>query len=184
MSKSMLEAFCKAQYNALNAKDNKERIGYMIAGIKDGKFYDLSTGTDYGVFDESIPDTEFIPESALEIQRVTGAKLATFSMGMNKFFDVYGANPKGSKDVDGTDTDSSDDAEDERNDTVVDSTSVNDADSDSDSNTPKVDYEALEKACKKAIKKGDLKKAGKLLEKLVDQDCHKKLSKKLAKASK
>jgi len=167
----MIEAFAKAQYNALNAKDNKERIGYMIAGIKDGKFYDLKTDTDYGVFDESIPDTVFIPESALEIQRVTGAKLATFSMAMNKFFDEYGSNPKGSEDE-------VDDVQDTECDTNT------DTDTSSDGEVPEIDYEALEKACKKAIKKGDLKKAGKLLEKLVDQDCHKKLSKKLAKASK
>lgn len=155
MSKKMIEAFCKAQYNALNAKDNKERIGYMIAGIKDGKFYDLKTDTDYGVFDETIPDTVFIPESALEIQRVTGAKLATFSVAMNKFFEKYGSNPKQETE----ETEEAEEAED-------------------------VDYTALEKACKKAIKKGDLTKATKLLEELDGQDCHKKLSKKLAKASK
>ena len=179
MSKSMIQAFALAQLASLISKDNKGRLKYTIAGCKDGHLYDHN-GQDYGLFNADAPDTVFIPESDLELSRITGVKLEGIAKKASAFFDVYGAKPKGSKDVDGTDTDSSDDAEDERNDTVVDSTSVNDADSDSDSNTPKVDYEALEKACKKAIKKGNMKKATKLLVKLEGQKCHKKLSKKVS----
>ena len=175
MSKSMIEAFAKAQYRALNAENNKERIGYMIAGIKDGKFYDHKTDTDYGVFDDGgvIPDTVFIPESDLELQRITGAKLATLTLNMTKFFDTYGANPKEAEDVKSDTKDTSGSSDD------TDATSADTSESE-----PAVDYDALEKACKKAIKKGDVKKATKLLAKLDGQDCHKKLSKKLKKVSK
>ena len=161
MSKSMVQAMIKGQYNALNAKDNKERLRYMVAGIKDGKFYD-SVGTDYGTFDEDVEDVEFITEKDLNLSRITGSKIASITIAMQKFFDTYNgiAAP-----------------------TDVETTEQPDTNELEASEMGEPDYEALEKACKKAIKKGDIKKATKLLAKLDGQDCHKKLSKKLKKVS-
>ena len=152
MSKKHIEALITAEFVVLSAKDNKERLKYIVAGIKDGKFYDYA-GTDYGIFDEAAPDTVFIEESDLELSRITSSKITTITMNMKKFFTEYNGenvevNPQDNEDekIDG--------------DTVI-------------------DTEAVEKACKKAIKKGDFKKAQKLIDKIGG---HKKLQKKLDKA--
>ena len=84
MSKSMIGAFAKAQLNLLLAKDNKEKLRYCIAGCKDEHLYSHS-GTNYGKV-EGAEDTVFIPESDLELSRITGAKLATIARKMDKFF--------------------------------------------------------------------------------------------------
>jgi len=138
MSKNMIEALVKSQYNGLNAKDNKERLGYMVAGIKDGKFYDHTSNTDYGVFDANAEDAVFIPESDLELSRITGAKIATVTVAMQKWFDTYTGNGNGAE----VPAEESEVADEE------------------------IDTEAVEKARKKAIKKGDLDKAQKLIDKL------------------
>jgi len=174
MSKSMTEAFVKAQFRALNAENNKERIGYMVAGIKDGKFYDHKTDTDYGVFNTDSPDTVFIPESDLELQRITGAKLATLTLNMTKFFDAYGANP----------TETAEGGEDKTeltpNESHRDEACVKSAEGEQPSES--VDVDALIKAFAKAIKKGKAKKAQKIINKLGEAGAKvKKLKKELEK---
>lgn len=161
----MIQAMIKGQYNALNAKDNKERLRYMVAGIKDGKFYDF-VGTNYGVFDENVEDTEFIKESDLELSRITGAKIASITIAMQKFFDTYN----------GVVTE-------EENEPETEALPKTELTKDTNVAEEEADYEALEKACKKAIKKGDVKKASKILKKLEGRKSHKKLSKKLKKVS-
>jgi len=156
MSKKMIEAYVKAQHAVLTCKDNKERLRFTVAGIKDGKFYDYS-GTDYGVFDENAPDTVFIPESDLELSRITGSKLATITLKMQKFFDAYFGEGEADEVIDVE--------------VVVGSEATEEGE--------EIDTEAVEKAVKKAIKKEDFKKAQKLIDKLGG---HKKLQKKLDKA--
>jgi len=154
MSKKMIESYVKAQHAVLTCKDNKERLRFTVAGIKDGKFYDYS-GTNYGVFDENAPDTVFIPESDLELGRITGSKLATITLKMQKFFDTYFGEGEPTEEVEPTTTEAPTEEGEE------------------------IDTEAVEKAVKKAIKKEDFKKAQKLIDKLGG---HKKLQKKLDKA--
>ena len=159
MSKVMIEAFIKAQYSALNAKNNKERLGYMVAGIKDGKFYDKCGNIDYGTFDVDAPDAEFITQDDVELTRVTSTKILSVTENMNTYFREYN---KEDTEVEDTDTEVEDT-----------DTEVEDV----------VDYEALETECKKAIKKGNFPKAQKILVKLNGQTCYKKLAKKLKKAT-
>ena len=90
MSKSHIEAFVKAQYNALLSKDNKDRLRYIVAGCKDGRLYS-NTGTDYGEIDA--PDTVFSESTDLDLSRVTTVKLNTINDKMLAFFAEYGANP-------------------------------------------------------------------------------------------
>lgn len=167
MSKSMMEAYIKAQHAVLTCKDNKERLRYTVAGIKDGKFYDHS-GTDYGMFDENAPDTVFIPESDLELSRITGTKLAGITLKMQKFFESYN-----------TDEDVSTEDADEPKEKKAKKSKSSEADAEASDEEPEIDTEAVEKAVKKAIKKSDFKKAQKLIDKLGG---HKKLQKKLDKA--
>ena len=137
MSKEMIKAHIVAQYAVLTSKDNKERLKYMVAGIKDGKFFDYA-GTDYGMFDENAPDTVFIPDSDLSLSRITGVKLAGITLSMQKFFENYengGSEPTEEQ-------------------------------CDPEPSDEEIDTGAVEKACKKAIKKGDFKKAQKLIDKL------------------
>ena len=155
----MIEAFVKAQFLALSAKNNKERLGYMIAGIKDGKFYDLTTDVDYGTFDVDAPDAEFITQADLEMSRVATTKIQSVTASMVDYFAKYNS------------------------DEVIDVEVVEDEVVEDEVVEDEIDYEALETECKKSIKKGKLSKAQKLLAKLEGQDCHKKLSKKLKKAS-
>jgi len=157
MSKKMMRTHVVAQYAILNAETNKDRLKYIVAGIKNGKFYDYA-GTDYGVFDKDAPDTEFMPESDLGLSRITGSKLATITIKMQKFFDSYFDEDKGEPEE----------------------YTKEEAEAEADT-VEEVDTEAVEKAIKKAIKKGDLKKAQKLIDKLGG---HKKLQKKLDKAGK
>jgi len=91
MSKSHIEAFVKAQYNALLSKDNKDRLRYIVAGCKDGRLYS-NTGTDYGEFDA--PDTVFSESTDLDLSRVTTVKLNTINDKMLAFFAEYGVNPE------------------------------------------------------------------------------------------
>lgn len=167
MSQKHITALVKAQYKALNAKDNKERLTYMIAGIKDGKFYTHAHVADFGIFDVNAPDTVFIPEKDLELSRITGAKIATITMNMEKFFDAYygGETTEPQPDI----------APETKPETPIpDPEALKELDEDG--------VEKLAKACKKAIKAEDFKKARKILSKLDGQDCYKKLAKKLAKA--
>jgi len=160
MSQSMIQAFTKGQYKAINAKDNKERLKFTVAGCRGGHLF-AHDGTDYGLFNADAPDTEFITLKDLELSRITGAKIAQITQKMEAFFDKYGANPTEQPEAKAeleTETTSEDAANDE----------------------PEIDTEAVVKACKKAIKKGNTKKALKLLNKLPeDSKEFKKLSKKL-----
>lgn len=176
MSKSMIESYVKGQYLALGAKDNKERLGYIIAGCKDGKLYSYD-GTDYGMFNVDAPDTVFIAESDLELSRITGVKIANITKLMDDFFAKYGDNPVES---------SNDDME--NSETPVESVESTPKkekkikSDDVEAPAPvedEIDTEAVTTAVKKAIKKGDFKKAQKLIDKLGGD---KKLQKKLDKA--
>ena len=157
MSKSMIASLVKAQFAALNAKDNKERLRYTVAGIKDGKLYD-AVGTNYGVYDENAEDTVFIEDSDFELSRITSAKIKNVTDKMLAFFNETDEVVE-TKEVEETDE-------------VVEPEVVE---------TKEVDFEAVEVACKKAIKKGNVKKASKLLAKLDGQSCYKKLAKKIMK---
>ena len=168
MSKKHIEAVVRAQFKALGAKDNKERLGYMIAGIKDGKFYTHAHGATFGIFDTEVEDTVFIPESDLELSRITGAKIATVTLNMTKFFDRYysedNEEPEKGEASDGDDT-------------TADQPAV-----DSEPELSEGILEKLAKECKKCIKTEDFKKAKKILVKLEGSEFHKKLAKKLKKA--
>ncbi len=168
MSKSMIQAFALAQLASLISKDNKGRLKYTIAGCKDGHLYDHN-GQDYGLFNADAPDTVFIPESDLELSRITGVKLEGIAKKASAFFDVYGADPKDEGAV-----------EREADEPTEEQSDPEPTGGDVDKTDEAVDYDALEKACKKAIKKGNMKKATKLLVKLEGQKCHKKLSKKVS----
>ena len=163
MSKSMLAAFAISQMKALSAKDNKERLRFTIAGCKDGKLYD-HVGTNYGVFDENAPDVVFIPESDLELTRITGVKIAGIIEKAEAFFNEYAFDKV---------------VEVEEVEEVVEVEEVEEIVEDTVEVEEKIDTEAVEKAAKKAIKKGDFKKAQKLIDKLGGS---KKLQKKLNKA--
>ena len=154
MSKQHIETLIKAQHAVLTCADNKERLRYTVAGIKDGKFYDHS-GTDYGVFDEDAPDTVFIPEADLDLQRITGAKLKSIAGKMTAFFEAYNSNEPA-----------------EIDEVIEDEAPAEPAEE-------AIDMDALEKACKKAIKGEKFGKAQKLIDKMGG---HKKLQKKLDKA--
>ena len=160
MSKKHIEAFIKAQFASLGAKDTKERLGYTVAGIKDGKFYDLKGRTDYGSIEDA-EDCVFIPEDTMQLSRITTVKINAITANMNSYFAV-GTTEEAEEAVE---AEEAEEAEEEAIEYA------------------EVDYDALSKACKKAIKKGDVKKASKLLAKLEGQDCHKKLSKKLSKVA-
>ena len=152
MSKSHIEALINTEYEVLKAKDNKERLKFMVAGIKDGCFYNHANGAIYGEFDTEVPDTVFISEADLEMFRVTSTKIVGITLAMQQFFVDYNG---------------------------ADEPTVEDEPTEPTVEEEAIDTEAVEKACKKAIKKGDFKKAQKLIDKLGG---HKKLQKKLDKA--
>lgn len=174
MSKKHIEAVVKAQYKALNAKDNKERLGYMIAGIEDGQFYTHANGKQFGMFDPEVPDTVFIPKTDLELSRITGTKIASITQNMEKFFDKYYGLEDGAE---GEAADGDDESCDKPAKEFA-----PEAEDEPETGLSDENIEDLTKAFKKALKKEDFKKASKILGKLVDTDGHKKLSKKLAKA--
>jgi len=159
MSKTMMRAFIVAQYASLTAKDNKERLRFTIAGVKDGKLYD-HVGTEYGTFDEKAPDAIFIPDTDLQLSRITGAKIEGINKKMTDYFaEYFGESDEKQEGAFGEPSDVAD---------VM-----------PEHLEPEIDTDAVEKACKKAIKKGDFKKAQKLIDKLGG---NKKLQKKLDKA--
>jgi rubrerythrin len=168
MSKSMIEAFIKGQYNAINAKDNKERLRFTVAGIRNGRFYALD-GTDYGLFDENAPDAEFIVLKDLELSRITGAKIQNITNKMLDYFNKYGVHKN-----EGT-------TDEKVNDSDTEATTENGSKMVSDESQDVLDVDAVVKECKKAIKKGKSKKALKLAQKIemVDVKTFKKLMKKI-----
>ena len=158
MSKNFSRAFIEGQYNSMTAKTNAERIKFTVAGVKDGKFYDHA-GTDYGLFDIDAPDVIFIPDTDIQLTRITGAKLTIITGKMNKYFEeYYGESEAPIVEEDNVEPEAS-----------VETVEEEDT----------IDTEAVIEACKKAIKKGKFDKAQKLIDKLGG---HKKLQKKLDKA--
>ena len=151
MSKTHIQALVGGQYNSLNAKDNKERLKYTVAGCKDGKLYDYA-GTNYGAFNEDAPDTEFITEADLNLSRITAVRLKGITERMQNFFNTYGANPVEEATVE--DVEEVEEVVEEDND------------------------ELIEKF-KKAIKKGKAKKARKLLDEIGENKKLAKMLKKL-----
>ena len=153
MSKTMILAFIESQFNMMSAQDNKERLHYIVAGIKDGELYDLS-GNTYGKLD-GIEDTEWITKEDGELSRITSAKIGKAKHAFKAFADkVLGV-----------------EQEDEPTVKQEDEPTVED----------EIDIDAVVKACKKAIKKGNQKKAMKLANKIetVDVKAYKKLMKKI-----
>ncbi len=187
--KPFIEAFVRAQYDVLSSKDNKERLAFTVAGIKDGHFYNHA-GIDFGLFDDEVEDTEFISKEDLKLSRITGVKLSRIQAKLDKFFsEYYGL---GNEQSAVADEDAAEDekevaekkdkkakkAENQELDDAVDEV----VEKSTPEPEPTIDLEAVEKACKKAIKKGDYKLAKKLIEKIEHKDLAKKMNKKLKKA--
>jgi len=161
MSKTMILAFIESQFNMMSAQDNKERLHYIVAGIKDGELYDLS-GNTYGKLD-GIEDTEWITKEDGELSRITSAKIGKAKHAFKAFADkVLGVEQEDEPTVK---------QEDEPTVKQEDEPTVED----------EIDIDAVVKACKKAIKKGNQKKAMKLANKIetVDVKAYKKLMKKI-----
>ena len=180
MSKKNIEAVVRAQFKALNAKDNKERLNYMIAGIEDGEFYTHAHGKQFGVFDTDAPDTVFIPKTDLELSRITGTKIASVTMAMTKFFDDYNGDSENYVEPEAVsqEPETKDVPKKSKEQAQID-------DAEAEGVSPEYSEEIVEKLakeCKKAIKSEDFKKAQKILNKLEGYHVHKKLAKKLAKA--
>jgi len=181
--KPFIEALIKAQYDVLSSKDNKERLLFTIAGIKDGHFYN-HTGTDFGLFDDEVEDVEFIVKEDLKLGRITGVKLGRIQAKMNQFFaDYYGIGNEVDDHVKEEEKEDSDEKEESpkksKKGNKKEKSKVEEPTSDTNDETPNVD--AMVDACKECIKNGKFKKAKKLIAKL-DGKIAKKLAKKLMKA--
>ena len=176
MSKKNIEAVVRAQFKALNAKDNKERLNYMIAGIENGEFYTHAHGKQFGVFDTDAPDTVFIPKTDLDLSRITGTKIASVTMAMTKFFDDYNGDSENYVEPEAVSQ------EPEKSKVEDDAPEKSKVEDDAPERYSDEIVEKLAKECKKAIKSEDFKKAQKILNKLEGYHVHKKLAKKLAKA--
>lgn len=163
MAKSHIVALIMSQVASLGAKDSKERLQHMVAGVKDGRLYSHA-GTDYGQFDGE--DIEFITEEDLNLARVTKVKIDSIKKSMEDYFGTYlngvSAEPAGEV---------SDEVEEEPKDESKNTEEVEDA--------PVVSEEDIFAEAKKAIKKGKIAKAEKLIEKMSDKKLIKKLNKKL-----
>ncbi len=167
MAKSYIVGLIQSQYGGLVAKDNKERLRHLVAGIKDGKLYSHS-GADYGMFDENAEDVEFITDADLALSRVTAIKIRSITNKMQTFFAGYGLGGLAGKlDDEGTDTE--------------DVTTEEHAEVE----VPPINVQAVTEAFDTALENGKLKKARKLLNKLNEAGVKtKKLEKKLKKAGK
>ena len=176
MSQSMIKAFIEGQYRALNAKDNKERIRYIVAGTKDGRFYDHA-GNDYGYFGD-VPDEVFIAESDLDLSRITTSKLDAVTKSMNDFFAKY----MGVEAVESVETleDENEEEEDAEEKTMAKNLEVEVETVESEE--VELSQEEIAEKAKKAIKKGKLKKAKKLIAQIEDKKVAKKLKAKLEEA--
>ena len=73
MSQKFIKAFIASQFNAMKTANAKDRLPYMVAGVKDGRFYSLN-GTDFG---EAVgfEDVEFITEADGALTRITSSKV-------------------------------------------------------------------------------------------------------------
>lgn len=177
MSKKHIEALIGTQFSLLTAKDNKARLLYIIAGIKDGKFYNHAHGAIFGVFDESAPDTEFITEKDLTLSRITGTKISAITANMQNFFkEYYGL--EGADEDEATPTPKSEPKTEPKD--VTDE----EGEDPKDVALSEAVVEKLVKEFKKCLKNEEFKKATKILAKLDGQDVQKKLAKKLKKAQK
>lgn len=186
MGKEFLEAIAKAQFASIQ-QSPKDRLRYCIAGVKDGKFYDLAGTIDYGVYDADAPDAEFITEADANVSRVTKVKIDTVTKRMEDYFNEHGIN--GEHDVFDADSESAttDDSgaeveqEDNTNEGVTTNdtcSSANTCSSDDDGESDKIN------AIEKALTKGKVKKATKLINELEDGKVKKKMLKKLKKLNK
>ena len=152
MSKKHIEAFIKSQYQTLGARDNKERMKFVVAGIKDGHFYN-HMGTDFGEFDAEAPDAVFIQEADVKLSRIVGSKILKVTKAMDDYFkEYYGVEEDEPEEVE-TEEEPTEEAE--------------------------IDEDAVKQAFKKALKKGKLKKAQKIVDMLPDGKLKSKLEKKL-----
>ncbi|WBC28496.1 hypothetical protein TPMD03_25 [Thiohalocapsa phage LS06-2018-MD03] len=179
MSKGYIRALIEAQVQAASAKDNKERLRYVVAGVKDGRFY-THAGMDFGEFldkdGNTVSDTIFISDTDLQLSRITGAKLKSIETKIKDFFEEHLGDADDSEDVAEQIDDNLDDAEAE--------TPSEDGDVSCDEADDEISSEDLAKEVKKLIKKEKFKAAKLLINKLGDEDkkLRKKLMKKLDKA--
>lgn len=158
---SYIQAYIKGQFAALSAKDNKERLRFTVAGIKDNKPYDY-VGTDYGTLDGTFADVVFFEQDVLELSRITQSRIDTITKNMTDYFAEVEEEDEANEHQEVVEK-SEESEEVEKNEQGV----VGEA----EDNT--------EVLIKKAIKKGKFKKAQKLLDQIGGD---KKLQKKLDKA--
>jgi len=170
MGKKQIEKLVKLQYEVLKVQDNKERLRYIVAGIKDGRLYNM-VGTNFGEFGEDVPDTEFITEDDLDLSRISSVRISAITLKMSNFFKKYGEVSNDSTNNDNTTF---------CNDTCNDASDKEDV----TQKELKLNVDELIEKCKKAIKKGKFNKAAELITLLGDDKNAKKLSKKLKKAKK
>ena len=167
MGKKQIQKLVELQYEVLKTNNSKERLKYVVAGIRDGRLYNM-IGTNFGRFgekNEDIPDTEFITEDDLTISRLSSAKIDDITSKMLNFFKKYGEVSNDTDDI-------SNDIDDISNDIDDISEELN------------LNVDEVVKECKKAIKKGKFDKATELISLLGDDKNAKKLSKKLRKVMK
>jgi len=184
MGKQQIQGLVSVQYDVLNSQDNKERIRFVVAGCREGRLYNMS-GTDFGMFNEEAPDTEFITDADLDLSRITGARLSSITKKMKDFFNKYGVSDVTDSSNDDNDTNDSDsDDTNSSNDDVESKKDKKNKVSNDKKKELKVNIDEVVAKCKKAIKKEKFDKARELIKLLGDIDIAKKLSKKLKKAEK
>ena len=184
MGKKQIQKLVELQYEVLKTNNSKERLKYVVAGIRDGRLYNM-IGTNFGRFseDEDIPDTEFITDDDLALSRISSAKIDDITSKMLNFFKKYGEVSNG------TDNDNTSFCNDTCNNTCNATGDKEDKENGEDGEDVvqeelNLNVDEVVKECKKAIKKGKFDKATELISLLGDDKNAKKLSKKLRKAMK
>jgi len=173
MGKKQIQELVELQYKVLKTNNSKERLKYVVAGVRDGKLYNM-IGTNFGKFGEDIPDTEFITDDDLALSRLSSIRLSIITSRMANFFKKYG---------EVSDDTSNDICYAISNDTSND-TSVKEDEEDVVQKELNLNVDEVVKECKKAIKNRMFDKANTLINLLGDDKNAKKLSKKLRKAEK
>ena len=159
MSKSFFKAMLATQYEVLLATSNKDRLKYVIAGVKNKILYNLK-GDEFGEWDDE--DVEFFVKEDLDLARITTSKLKTAQNKMLAYFNKE-------ETTSSSEEEASPSSEEEAS-----------PSNDIDDGLPEVDLDEVIAKCKKAIKKGNAKKAKKLLGFIPeDEKAFKKLSKKI-----
>jgi len=152
MGKKWIKGLIETQYDVLNAPDSKSRLKYIVAGIKDGRFYNHA-GTDFGEYDVDSPNTEFIRKDELDLSRLTASRLSQITARMRAFFSEEDtvADPLDMNEPADTCVDGDEDEKPKK------------SKKDEEAVSLEVDIDEVVAELKKAIKKGKSKKAKKLL---------------------